>query len=137
MVLIGAAVLLLTRVASWRIMVGSLVGTFAAALTFNLLSGDPDSYFSFPFYWHWVIGAYGFAAVFMMTDPVSAPFTNKGRLIYGFLIGALGITIREVNPAFAGSWMLAILFMNMFSPLIDHFLVQANVKRRRARYATA
>jgi Na+-transporting NADH:ubiquinone oxidoreductase subunit B len=137
MVLLGAVVLLVTRVGSWRIMVGSVVGTFLCAVTFNVLSNDPDSYFNFPFYWHWVVGAYAFSAVFFMTDPVSAPYTHKGRFIYGFLIGVLGITIRVVNPAFAGSWMLAILFMNMFSPLIDHFVVQANVKRRRARYATA
>ena len=91
--------------------------------------------YAVPFYWHWVLGGFAFAIVFMATDPVSAPFTDKGKYIYGFLIGLLGILIREVNPAYAGSWMLSILFMNMFSSTIDHYVVRANIKRRLARNA--
>jgi len=136
--ILGAVVLIATRVGSWRTMAGCLAGSFLMIGIFNSLgrlAAGANPYFIVPFYWHWVVGGFAFAIVFMATDPVSSPFTEKGKFIYGCLIGILGIIIREVNPAYPGSWMLAILFMNMFSPLIDHFMVQANIKRRMARNA--
>ena len=86
-----------------------------------------------PFWWHFVIGGWAFGMVFMATDPVSSPFTERGKLIYGFFIGILVVLVRCVNPAYAEGMMLAILFMNMFAPLIDHFIVQKNIKKRIAR----
>ena len=133
--LLGAVILIATGVASWRIMLGGLVGSAGAALLFNVFAHDPSSVFAVPVHWHWVLGGFAFAIVFMATDPVSAPYTDTGRYLYGFLIGFLGILIREVNPAYAGSWMLSILFMNMFSSTIDHYVVRANIKRRLARNA--
>lgn len=136
--LVGAAILIATGVGSYRTIIGCFLGSFIMAELFNIIAylhPGINPYFSVPFFWHWVIGGFAFAAVFMATDPVSSPFTEKGKWIYGFLIGAFGILIREVNPAYPGSWMLAILFMNMFSPLIDYFIVRANIKRRMARYA--
>ena len=99
--------------------------------------GDVDSnpMYSIPFYWHWVLGGFAFAAVFMATDPVSSAFTNTGKLIYGFFIGILGILIRSLNPAYPEGWMLAILLMNCTAPLIDYYIVKANIKRRELRYA--
>jgi Na+-transporting NADH:ubiquinone oxidoreductase subunit B len=88
-----------------------------------------------PPHWHFVLGGWAFGTVYMATDPVSSSFTNIGRLIYGFCIGLLVVLVRAVNPAYPEGMMLAILFMNMFAPLIDHFVVQANIKRREARYA--
>jgi Na+-transporting NADH:ubiquinone oxidoreductase subunit B len=89
--------------------------------------------FALPFYWHWVIGGFAFGAIFMATDPVSASMTNNGKFWYGMLIGVMVILIRVVNPAFPEGMMLAILFANLFAPLIDHFVVNANIKRRLAR----
>lgn len=133
--IIGAILLILTGVGSWRIMAGVVAGSFATVIAFNWMGGDSNPMFDVPFYWHWVLGGFAFATVFMATDPVSAPHTQAGRWIYGAAIGALGILIRNVNPAFAESWMLAILFMNTFAALIDYFVIQANIKRRMARYA--
>lgn len=136
--LFGAAVLIATGVGSWRTMLGCLVGSAAMVVVFNVVAfagWSENAYYAVPLYWHWVIGGFAFAAVFMATDPVSSPFTETGKFIYGCCIGLLGILIREVNPAYPGSWMLAILFMNMFAPLIDHYLVRANIKRRMVRYA--
>jgi Na+-transporting NADH:ubiquinone oxidoreductase subunit B len=89
--------------------------------------------FALPFYWHWVIGGFAFGAIFMATDPVSASMTNTGKYIYGILIGVMVILIRVVNPAFPEGMMLAILFANLFAPLIDHYVVESNIKRRLAR----
>ena len=89
--------------------------------------------FAMPFWWHMVLGGWAFGMVFMATDPVSSAFTAKGRFYYGLGIGALVVLIRVVNPAYPEGMMLAILFMNMFAPLIDHFIVQANIKRRLVR----
>ena len=89
--------------------------------------------FALPFYWHWVIGGFAFGTVFMATDPVSASMTNTGKFYYGALIGIMVILIRVVNPAFPEGIMLAILFANLFAPLIDHFVVQSNIERRLAR----
>jgi len=131
--LIGAAILIFTRIGSWRTMAGITVGTVVMALTLNLIGSDTNPMFHVPFWWHFVIGGWAFGAVFMATDPVTSPFTETGKLIYGFAIGVLVVLVRCVNPAYAEGMMLAILFMNMFAPLIDHFLVQANIKRRLKR----
>lgn len=133
--LFGAAVLIISGVGSWRTMVGCLVGGTIMAVILTAVGSETNPMFGVPFYWHWVLGGFAFAVVFMATDPVSSAFTNNGKLIYGFFIGVLGILIRTINPAYPEGWMLAILFMNMVAPLIDHFIVQANIKRREARYA--
>jgi Na+-transporting NADH:ubiquinone oxidoreductase subunit B len=133
--LLGGILLVTTRVASWRIMAGGLLGSFLVAVLFNLIGPQSNPMFDVPFYWHWILGGFAFAIVFMATDPVSAPYTDTSRWIYGFLIGALGMVVRVLNPAYAESWMLVILFMNIFSSLLDYFVIQANIKRRMARYA--
>lgn len=133
--LFGAAVLIVTGVGSWRTMAGCVVGSLVMIFTLNAIGSESNPMFDVPFYWHWVLGGFAFATVFMATDPVSSAFTNSGKLIYGFCIGLLGILIRVLNPAYPEGWMLAILFMNMGAPLIDHFVVQANIRRREARYA--
>ncbi|GAB2782960.1 NADH:ubiquinone reductase (Na(+)-transporting) subunit B [Halomonas shantousis] len=134
-ILIGAAVLLLTRVASWRIMLGVFLGMVATALLFNFVGSETNPMFAMPWYWHLVLGGFAFGMVFMATDPVSASMTNPGKLLFGALIGVMTVLIRVVNPAFPEGIMLAILFANLFAPLIDHFFVQANIKRRMKREA--
>ena len=131
-ILIAAVILMTTRIASWRIMLGCLIGLVAGSLMFNAIGSD-NPMFAVPFYWHLVLGGFAFGAVFMATDPVSAAMTDRGRLVYGILIGFMCILIRVVNPAFPEGMMLAILFGNLFAPLIDHFVVQSNIKRRLAR----
>ena len=133
--LFGALVLIVSRVGSWRIMLGVAVGSYAATLLLNAVGSETNLLLNVSFEWHFVLGGWVFGAVFMATDPVSAAHSETGRYIYGFLIGVLAILIRVVNPAYPEGMMLAILFMNLFAALIDHFVVQANVKRRRARYA--
>jgi Na+-transporting NADH:ubiquinone oxidoreductase subunit B len=133
--LIGAAILIITRIGSWRTMLGVVVGSVAMAFLLNMIGSDTNPAFSIPFAWHMVLGGWAFGTVFMATDPVSSAFTDKGRLIYGFGIGIMVILVRVVNPAYPEGMMLAILFMNMFAPFIDHFFVQANIKRRVARNA--
>lgn len=132
---IGALFLLATKVASWRIMLGVAVGVVATSLLFNLIGSDTNPLFALPAQWHFVIGGLAFGMVFMATDPVSASMTDTGRFWYGALIGLMTVLIRVVNPAFPEGIMLAILFANLFAPLIDWFVVQANVKRRALRYA--
>jgi Na+-transporting NADH:ubiquinone oxidoreductase subunit B len=133
--LLGAALLICMKIGSWRTMLGCVVGTAAMAMVLNGLSASfPDNaMLAMPFWWHFVIGGWAFGAVFMATDPVSSPFSHKGKLIYGFSIGVLAVLVRCVNPAYPEGMMLAILFMNMFAPLIDHFIVETNIKRRMAR----
>ncbi len=131
----GALFLLATKVASWRIMLGVVVGVIATASLFNLIGSDTNPMFSLTPQWHFVIGGLAFGTVYMATDPVSASMTDTGRFWYGFLIGLMTILIRVVNPAFPEGIMLAILFANLFAPLIDWAVVQANIKRRAARYA--
>lgn len=133
--LVGAALLLWTGIGSWRTMAGVLFGTIAMAGFLNIVGSETNPMFGVPWYWHVVLGGWAFGAVFMATDPVSSAFTNPGKLIYGTMIGVLVILIRVVNPAYPEGMMLAILFMNMFAPLIDHFFVQANIRRRAARHA--
>jgi Na+-transporting NADH:ubiquinone oxidoreductase subunit B len=135
--LIGAAILLITGVGSWRIMVSCTAGSVATVLLLNQFPESASNpMLAIPVWWHLVLGGWAFGAVFMATDPVSAAQSNTGRLVYGFLIGVLAILIRTINPAFPEGMMLAILFMNVFSSLIDHYVVKANIKRRRARLAT-
>ena len=131
-ILFGAALLLTMRIASWRIMAGVLLGSGLLSILFNTIESS-NPMFALPFYWHWVIGGFAFGTVFMATDPVSASMTNTGKFYYGALIGVMVILIRVVNPAFPEGIMLAILFANLFAPLIDHFVVQSNIDRRLAR----
>ncbi len=133
--LIGAAILIATGIGSWRIMVAATAGTAAISLLLNLIASNTNAMLSVPFHWHLVLGGWAFGIVFMATDPVSAAQTNRGRYIYGFLVGVLAVLIRTVNPAFPEGVMLGILFMNLFAPLIDHYVLKANIKRRQARYA--
>jgi len=133
--LIGAVFLLYTRVASWRIMLGVLLGMVATVLLIDALSGpDSNPYHHLPWYWHLVTGGFAFGLVFMATDPVSAAMTSRGKFIYGALIGILTALIRVINPAFPEGIMLAILLANVFAPLIDYFVVQANIRKRQRRY---
>lgn len=132
-ILLGLAVLLWTRIASWRIVLGVFLGMVATSMLFNLVGSDTNPMFAMPWYWHLVVGGFAFGMVFMATDPVSASMTNPGRLLFGALIGVMTVLIRVVNPAFPEGIMLAILFANLFAPLIDHIFVQANIKRRRVR----
>ncbi|MBU2963626.1 NADH:ubiquinone reductase (Na(+)-transporting) subunit B [Citreicella sp. C3M06] len=133
--LIGLAFLLVTKIANWRLVAGCLVGMIAFASLLNLIGSDSNPMFAMPWYWHLVIGGYAFGLVFMVTEPVSASHTNTGRWIYGALIGFMVVMIRVINPAFPEGMMLAILFGNVFAPLIDYFVVQANIKRRAKRNA--
>ena len=133
MILIGAAILLTTRVASWRIMLGVAVGVLATSTLFNLGGSETNPMMEVPAHWHFVLGGLMFGLVYMATDPVSAAMTDTGKWIFGGLIGVMVILIRVINPAFPEGMMLAILFANLFAPLIDHFVVQANIRRRMAR----
>ena len=132
-IFIGGAVLLMTKIANWRIVAGVMLGMIATTVLFNSIGSDTNPMFSVPWYWHMVVGGFAFGMIFMATDPVSASMTNTGKWIFGALIGLMVILIRVVNPAFPEGMMLAILFANLFAPLIDHFVVQANIKRRLAR----
>lgn len=134
-ILIGAAFLLYTRIASYRIMAGVFLGMVATSLLFNVIGSDTNPMFAFPWYWHLTVGGFAFGMVYMATDPVSAAMTDTGRWIFGFLVGMMTVLIRVVNPAFPEGIMLAILFSNMFAPLIDYFVIQANIRRRIKRYA--
>ncbi|MCB9091794.1 MAG: NADH:ubiquinone reductase (Na(+)-transporting) subunit B [Halobacteriovoraceae bacterium] len=131
--LFGAFFLIITGIGSWRIMLSSLIGMISMSLLLNNVGSDTNMMFAIPPQWHFVLGSFAFATVFMATDPVSAAMTDKGRWLYGFLIGVLGIIIRCVNPAYPEGWMLAILFMNAFAPLIDYFVVKSNITRRMKR----
>jgi len=132
-IFIGGILLLLTRVASWRIMAGVMIGMMGLSTLFNVVGSDSNLAFAMPWYWHLVTGGFAFGMVFMATDPVSASMTNTGKWYFGILIGVMTVLIRVVNPAFPEGIMLAILFANIFAPLIDHFVIQANIKRRLAR----
>lgn len=132
-ILIGGVLLLVTRIASWRIVLGVFLGMFLLSSLFNLIGSDNNPAFAMPWYWHLVTGGFAFGMIFMATDPVSAAMTNGGKWAFGILIGLMTVLIRVVNPAFPEGIMLAILFANLFAPLMDHFVVQANIKRRLAR----
>jgi Na+-transporting NADH:ubiquinone oxidoreductase subunit B len=132
--LIGALILALTGIGSWRTMLGVALGTAGTVLLFNFVGSDTNAFFNVPFYWHFVLGGWAFGMAFMATDPVTSAFTEQGKWIYGAGIGIMVALVRVVNPAYPEGMMLAILFMNMFAPFIDHFFVQANIKRRQAGY---
>jgi Na+-transporting NADH:ubiquinone oxidoreductase subunit B len=133
-ILLGAVLLLWTGIASWRIMLGVVIGTAAMGLLFNAVGSDTNPMFALPFYWHFVLGGWAFGTVFMATDPVSAAMTETGKLAFGILIGVMVMLIRVVNPAYPEGMMLAILFANIFAPLIDNFVMRANINRRLARH---
>lgn len=132
-IFIGGIILLVMKIASYRIVGGTLLGMIAMSLIFNLVGSDTNSMFEMPPHWHLVLGGFAFAMMFMATDPVSAAMTNTGKWAFGILIGVMTVLIRVVNPAFPEGVMLAILFANLFAPFMDHLVVQANVKRRLAR----
>ncbi|GAA6160251.1 NADH:ubiquinone reductase (Na(+)-transporting) subunit B [Ruegeria sp. HU-ET01832] len=132
--MIGLAFLLTTKIANYRLILGCLAGTIGFSLLLNLIGSDTNPMFAMPWYWHIVLGGYAFGLAFMVTEPVSASHTNMGRYIYGALIGVMVVMIRVINPAFPEGMMLAILFGNVFAPLIDYFVVQANIKRRARRH---
>ena len=131
MVLIGAFILIYTGVGSWRIMVGSVIGAALTGMLFNLWGAN--ELMSFDWYNHIIVGGFAFGVVFMATDPVSAAQTLKGKWIYGVLVGVFCILIRVFNPAYPEGVMLAILLMNVFAPTIDHYVIDASIKRREKR----
>jgi Na+-transporting NADH:ubiquinone oxidoreductase subunit B len=133
--LIGIAFLIYTRIGSYRIIAGVFGGMVVMSLIFNIIGSDTNPMFGLPWYWHLTLGGFAFGMAYMATDPVSASMTNTGRWVYGALIGVMVVLIRVVNPAFSEGMMLAILFSNMFAPLIDYFVVQANISRRIKRHA--
>ena len=141
LIIIGALILIFTKIGSWRIIVSTIVGALAMGLIFNGVVdagwiGESSKFYglmSIPFWQHLIIGSILFGAVYMATDPVSASQTNKGKWIYGFLIGFISIMIRVFNPAYPEGVFLAILLMNVFAPTIDHYVVQGNVKKRMKR----
>ncbi len=131
LILVGALFLIATGIASWRIMLAMVLGCVFAGLLFN--AWGATVFMQVPWYAHFYMGSFFFAMAFMATDPVTASGTNRGTWVYGFLIGAIGLLIRVTNPAYPEGWMLAILFMNMFAPLIDHVILQSNMKKRLQR----
>ncbi len=131
-VLIGAAILLITGIASWRIMLSSLIGASLVGLLFNFWGAN--ELMSFEWYNHLIVGGFAFGIVFMATDPVSAAQTKRGKWIYGFLVGVFCILIRVFNPAYPEGVMLAILLMNVFAPTIDHYVIQSNINKRKKRW---
>lgn len=133
--MIGAAFLIYTRIANWRIMAGVLVGMIVTSTTLNIIGSSTDAIYSMPWYWHLTLGGFAFGTTYMATDPVSAAHTNTGRWLYGALVGFMTVLIRVVNPAFPEGIMLAILFANIFAPLIDYGVIKANIARRVKRYA--
>ena len=138
LILLGGVYLIATGIGSWKIMAGSLLGAIAMGLLFNwaaphMVTEAQQNFMSIPFYYHLVFGSWAFATVFMATDPVSAAHTERGKWIYGFLVGFLGIMIRVFNPAYPEGMMLAILFMNVMAPLIYHYVVNANIQKRLKR----
>jgi len=132
--LIGAFILIITGIASWRIMISCVIGLTSVSLLFNMVGSDTNVMFSLSPIWHMVLGGFAFGTVFMATDPVSAAATEKGKYIYGFLIGALAVLIRVMNPGYPDGVMLAILFGNIFAPIIDYGVIKSNIKRRAMRY---
>lgn len=132
--LIGAVILVGTGIGSWRIMAAVVAGGFGLSTLFWMIGSESNALFAMPPHWHLVVGGFAFGTVFMATDPVSAAMTDTGKWVYGVLIGMMTILIRVVNPAYPEGIMLAILFGNTMAPLIDYYVIQANVKRREARY---
>jgi Na+-transporting NADH:ubiquinone oxidoreductase subunit B len=132
-IMIGGFFIMYLGIASWRIVLGGLVGVIALSTLMNAFAPDAASILAMPWYWHMVIGGMAFGLFFMATDPVSASFTNQGKFAYGFFIGMMTVIVRVLNPAFPEGIMLAILFANLWAPLFDYFVAQSNIKRRIAR----
>ncbi|NNF39821.1 MAG: NADH:ubiquinone reductase (Na(+)-transporting) subunit B [Woeseiaceae bacterium] len=132
--LLGGLFLIYTRIASWRIIVATFAGLIIPSILFTD-AGSSNPMMTMPWHWHIVVGGFAFGAVFMATDPVSAAQTNAGKWVFGLLIGFMTWVIRVINPAFPEGIMLAILFANVFAPVIDHFVIRANVRRRLKRNA--
>lgn len=133
LILVGALILILTKVGSWRIILSGFIGAAVMGLIFNALNIEGNGLTNFPWYNHLIVGGLAFGIVFMATDPVSASQTTRGKWIYGFLIGLLGVMIRVFNPAYPEGIMLAILLMNVFAPTIDYYVIQGNIKKRKKR----
>jgi Na+-transporting NADH:ubiquinone oxidoreductase subunit B len=133
--ILGALFLIYTRVASWRIIAGTFLGMAATATLLKVIGSDSNPMFDLGWHWHFVLGGFAFGMAFMATDPVSASMTNLGRWLFGALVGFMTVLIRVINPAYPEGIMLAILFANLFAPLIDHFVVEANVRRLQKRMA--
>lgn len=131
LIILGALYLAITRIADWRIMFSMVVG--AAVMAYLLNVWKASGFMMVPWYYQFYMGSFWFAMAFMATDPVTASATPTGKWIYGFLIGFIGMIIRVLNPAYPEGWMLAILFMNVFAPLIDYYVIQANINRRLKR----
>jgi Na+-transporting NADH:ubiquinone oxidoreductase subunit B len=136
MILLGGAALVYCKIASWRIITGVMLGMVGTTLLFNSIGSDTNPLFAMPWHWHLVTGGFAFGMMFMATDPVSASLTNKGKFYFGAIVGIMCVMIRVANPAYPEGMMLAILFANLFAPLIDHFVEQANIKRREKRYVS-
>jgi Na+-transporting NADH:ubiquinone oxidoreductase subunit B len=133
MILIGAAILLFTGIASWRIMLSSVIGASLMGIIFNAIGSSTNELFNFPWEQQLLVGGFAFGMVFMATDPVTAAQTTTGKWIYGFLIGVFAILIRVINPTLPEGVMMAILLMNVFAPTIDHYVIASNIKRRKKR----
>ena len=134
-ILIGACILMFSGIGSWRIILFTFLGGYLTALLFNLWG--VNALMSTPAHIHLIMGGFAFGAVFMATDPVTATQTNKGKIIYGLLVGFFAIVIRIFNPAYPEGMMLAILLMNVFAPLIDHYIIESNIKKRLSRLKNA
>ena len=132
-ILIVGSILIVSKIAAWRIVLGVLLGMIGMSFLLNAIGSTTNPMFAMPWYWHLVLGGFAFGMIFMATDPVSAAMTNTGKWIFGFLIGLMTVMVRVLNPAFPEGIMLAILLGNLCAPLIDYFVVQANVKRRLRR----
>lgn len=130
-IFIGIFILLSTGIASWRVMLSMFIGAMLCAMLLNVWAGN--AFMEVPWYYQFYMGSFFFAMAFMATDPVTAASTNRGKWIYGFFIGAIGMIIRVLNPAYPEGWMLAILFMNVFAPLIDHYVLESNISKRLKR----
>jgi Na+-transporting NADH:ubiquinone oxidoreductase subunit B len=130
-ILLGGLILIATGIGSWRIMLSVFAGGYLMGFIFNLFA--VNAYMELPPYYHFIMGGFAFGAVFMATDPVTASQTNRGKWIYGFLIGIMAVLIRVVNPAYPEGMMLAILLMNVFAPLIDYYVIEGNIKKRLKR----
>lgn len=134
-ILIGAFILILSGIGSWKIIVSTVLGGLTMGYIFNAFAVNP--FMEIPAWHHLIMGGFAFGAVFMATDPVTAAQTEKGKWIYGFLIGLFAVLVRVVNPAYPEGMMLSILLLNAFAPLIDHYVIEANIKKRKKRAATA
>ncbi|MCK8087218.1 NADH:ubiquinone reductase (Na(+)-transporting) subunit B [Vibrio sp. 1CM8B] len=135
LIMLTGLILIVMKIASWRIVAGVIVGLVVTSSLMNWIGSETNSMFSMPFYWHFVLGGVAFGTFFMATDPVSAAFTNQSKWAYGILIGVMTVGIRVLNPAYPEGIMLAILFANLFAPLFDFVVKEQNIKRRQKRAA--